>query len=418
VAVATLLPPKAPPAALSARHGAFTVLAIARSQEVKNALASAFSGLHGTDLDIRIGELKTTGAQIVHTQKPDIVVLDVDIEDEQELWALSRIVHERAGIGPVLATASSITAESARRLIRQGVDDFIPQPMTTHDVLDALEVAHRKLRQVRGAGRLGKVFTFLKAAGGMGSTTLAVHTAYNLLHPRKGESASVCLLDLDLHFGTAALYLDLKSNPEIVELVRAPGRLDGELLRNAMSVHASGLHVFGAPTTPVPLEALTAETVGKLLNLAREEYDYVVVDLPPALTGWLDTTLSQSHQILLVTQLTVAAIRQTRRLLDIFSDEGLYSLPLAVVLNRFQRRWGERVRVKEGERALGRRFDYIVGSDYQLMVDALNQGKPLYDVKWRCRVGRHIQALTTGCLAAIAERELAASAPALGPGRP
>lgn len=398
------------------RHGGLKILAIARSQEVKNALAAAVSGMGGTELDVRIGELKTIGAQPVYVEQPDVVVLDVDVADQQEMWLLSRIVHERATVGPVLATAGAITAEGARRLVRQGVDDFIPQPMVQRDVIDALEVATRRLRQIRSAGRaVGRVISFAKAAGGMGSTTLAVHLAHNLLRPAKGQCAQVCLLDLDLHFGDAALYLDLQPKPDVLEIIRSPGRLDGEFLRGAVAVHASGLHVLTAPTSAAPLEALSAETVEKLLTVAREEYDFVVVDLPPALTGWLDTVLTGSDQIFLVTQLSVPAVRQTRRLLDLMSDEGLYNLPLSVVLNRYRRRWGERVRFKESEKALGRRFDFLIGSDYRLVIDALNQGKPLYEIKRWSRVGKQIRAMTAACLKSMAEREQPAATPGLAP---
>ena len=406
----------APGSGFARRHGGLRLLAIVRSQEVKNALASAVSGMDGVEMDVRMGELKEIGAQPVHVQRPDIVVLDVDANDQQEMWLLSRIVHERAGIGPVLATASQVTAEGVRRLVRQGIDDFIPQPATQRDVLDAFEVASRKLRQIRTSGRkFGRVITFLKASGGMGTTTLAMHYAYNLLRPGRKQRATVCVIDLDLHFGAAALYFDLESKPEILEIVRSPERLDGAFLRTASVVHASGLHVLTAPSTAMPLEALTGETVEKLLQAAREEYEYVVVDLPPALTSWLDTVLSLSDQIFLVTQLSVPAVRQSRRLLELLSDEGLYNLPLAVVLNRYRRRWRDRVRLRQCEKALGRRFDYRIGSDYDLVVDALNQGKPIYQIRRWSRVGRQIRALTQSSLKTLAEHEPAAPALAIAP---
>jgi pilus assembly protein CpaE len=404
----------APGMKLRRRAAGLRVLAIVRSQETSNALAAAISSLEGVELDLRIGELKTTGAQAVYVEGPDVVVLDVDVDDQQDMWLLSRIVHERASVGPVLATAAAVNAEGVRRLVRQGVDDFIPQPLTQRDVLDAIEVAQRKLRQIRSAGRrLGRVVSFLKAAGGMGSTTLALHVAYNLLHPDKERRAEVCVLDLDLHFGTAALQMDLDAKPEILEIINAPGRLDGDFLRGAMAVHRSGLHVLTAPAPAVPLDALSAETVEKLLTVAREEYDFVVVDLPPVLTGWLDLVLGSSDQIFLVTQLSVPAIGQSRRLLDLLGDEGLYNLPLAVVLNRYRRRWGERVRLRESEKALGRRFDHLIGSDYRLMVDALNQGKPLYEIRRWSRVGRQIRGMTRAWLASASAREPQAAASAL-----
>ena len=153
--------------------------------------------------------------------------------------------------------------------MRNGIDDFVPQPLDQQSLLDAIDVSKRKIRMNRGGGPSGgQVITIGRAKGGMGATTLAVNLALSLIEPKDKEGPKrVCLLDLDLQFGDAALYLDLDPRSDLVDIVQKPTRLDTSLLLGAMTEHKSGLEVLQAPIEPMPLGALRTETVGRILSL-------------------------------------------------------------------------------------------------------------------------------------------------------
>jgi len=191
-----------------------------------------------------------------------------------------------------------------------------------------------------------------RAKGGMGASTLAAHIALALREKRhrRDPERAVALLDLDLQFGDLALMLDLEPSKEMVEIIRDPARLDGDLLRASMTRHASGLFVLPAPGEVVPLDAMPLTTAVRLIELAREEFEYVVLDLPLAVPRWLEAVLQHTDQMVAVTQLNVAAIRQTRRWLDFLKEEGLYDLPVSLVLNRYVWRLSERARLRQAIR--------------------------------------------------------------------
>jgi pilus assembly protein CpaE len=390
---------------------AHAVLALVRSNELKNALTAALADRRGFALEVLVGELKATNLALVERlDQADILFLEVDTGDEQELATLRRIADEHRGRAPILATTRELTGPAMRQLIRQGIDDFVPQPVRAQDVADALDDAARRLHRLRHGGRpRGKVLGFIHAKGGVGATTLALHTALVLQRPpaRRAPAPKVCVLDLDLQFGDAALYLDLEPRQEILEIIRTPQRCDGMLLQGAMTRHGSGLAVLPAPRQPVPLEALRMETAGQLVDLAAEEFDYVVVDLPLALAGWVGTVLGRLDQLFVVTQLNVPAIRQTRRLLDLLQEEGLLNLPIAIVLNRHVWSLTERSRLKQAVTSLGRPIDHFVPDNAALALEAANRGMPIYDVRRHSRLGRAIAAMAQACA-----RRLAAAAPA------
>lgn len=119
------------------------------------------------------------------------------------------------------------------------------------EVLEALRIALCKHQRVERPPQpvRGAVVTFMRASGGMGATTLAINAAYALTRSTDAVPPRVCVLDLDPQFGNVALYLDLGYGRGIVDIIRSPSRLDGELLRGAMLQHHSGMHVLTAPDT-------------------------------------------------------------------------------------------------------------------------------------------------------------------------
>jgi pilus assembly protein CpaE len=171
-----------------------------------------------------------------------------------------------------------------------------------------------------------------------------------------------------------------------------------------MTRHKSGLFVLPAPGEFVPLDALPAAAAVKLIELAREEFDFVVVDLPLAIPQWLEAVLQQTDQLCVVTQLNVAAIRQTRRLLDFIKEEGHYDLPVSVVLNRHVWRFSERARLKQATRALGQPIDHYLPEDAALALEAVNRGTPLFELRRRARLSRALRELAAASVKTLEER--------------
>jgi pilus assembly protein CpaE len=397
-----------------ATHGDIMLLAVMRSAETESQLTEALHGYNGTKLDIRVGALKALAPDLAR-ERPDLLFVDVDVDDPEDMEALNRITVGAAGSGtPILATSSRLTPSAVRRLLRDGIADFVPQPLARVDLIEAINGALGRRSQASAPEPGGAVITFLHACGGVGASTLAVNTAAALVHPKWRVTHKVCLIDLDVQFGSAALYLDLEPGMQLVQMAREPDRLDPELLRGALIHHRSGIEVLSGPPSPMPLESLRPQLVGALLDHARREFDFTVIDLPQALTSWTETVLTRSDLIFVVTQLNVAAVRQTHRLLTALQEEGFYQLPVKLVLNRYEGGLltGHPVRRRQAEKALGRPFDYYVPNAYEMIIDALNQGRTVLELRPRTKYCRQLRkmlehALPKGRLAAPGVRATA-----------
>ena len=380
-----------------------TVTAVLRSGETAAALRQALTGMNGTRIEVKVGTLGDIAANAAAgAPAPGIWLLDVDASNSAEVELLAQIVQRNGQKAPVIATAANTSAQTMRQLMRVGVVDVVPQPITREDLVAALEYASQvqSVAQAADSGSRARIIAFVKGGGGVGATTLAVQSACVLAGMGKSNEPVACLLDLDFQFGTAALYLDLPGKVDYHELVAAPERIDGALLRGMMSKHSTGLEVLAAPAEVLPLDTITPEFITAALNVAGREFKYVLMDMPEAWTNWSYRALQGADLIIVVTQLTVAGVRQARRQLDTLAAQGIEEGRVRMALNRFEPGWGKSVRVREAEKALGHKVDFFIVNDYSTVSEAINQGVALSRIKARTKVEKCIRKMIEDSISA------------------
>jgi pilus assembly protein CpaE len=291
----------------------------------------------------------------------------------------------------VLATAEQADFEGIRRLMRMGVADFIPQPMSQVDVRNALNVALSKLSQPVSAD--GKIITFLRSCGGAGATTIAVQAAQTLAHMHRKEPKRVCLIDFDLQFGNIALSLDLEENVGIQQILESPSRLDGDFFLGSILRHRSGIDVLATPERIIPLNAMSGDTAYEIVDMARSIYDYVVVDMPLAWTDWTSFVVGTSHVVGLVTDINVTAVQRCRRLLNLIAEQELDDIPLTIIANRFKGGFSAKSRKRQAEKALGAPITHFIRADAEVACAARDRGVVLSEVKKRSVIEKDIESL-------------------------
>lgn len=369
-----------------------SVLAVMRSEEHVAHVREAFADM-GVRLEARVNGVEPLPVTFSDSRTPDMILFDIDPENPSALDRLSRVVKDAQPGTAVVATAPGATIDSVRRVMRLGVVDFIPQPLARGDIVGALQAsAARRLSHVGGADRKGCVISFIHSCGGAGATTLAVEAASELLRRHKKEGSPVCLADLDVQFGNVSVALDIQGKFGLMQLLEAKMRLDGSFLRGAVSRHASGLEVLTAPGHIVAMDTLTREFVDELIDIAREEYRHMVIDLPHTCAEWTLEVLARSDLIVLVGEINVSAIYRMRHTLELLSEEGLAEVPTMVVVNRFNKDWGYAKRLKNAEAALGRSIDCFVRYDATAS-EARDKGVPLRDLKPGSKIEKDVKRL-------------------------
>ncbi|HYD29646.1 MAG TPA: AAA family ATPase [Azospirillaceae bacterium] len=374
----------------------YRIGAVLRTAELHQAVAAALALEPGLAGVLQRGTLANLGTRALEAMGADLLLLDADLDDAADMAVLARLIEEVAHSFPIVVTAKDPTVDGSRRLMRLGIMDLIPQPIIANDLVAAIAAARHRVGSASSGGsrsRRGRVVSFLKACGGAGATALAVHAASQLAR-QPGGAERVGLLDLDLQFGTVALYLDLGVTTGVLELIQTPDRLDGSLLRGLMTADGKGLDVLASPEPVVPLELMSADLASRLVEVASAEYDHVLVDLPHAWSIWTRSILEASDAIVLVTPMSVPGIRQCRRQIATLEAEGLGSVPLLVVANRHERGlFGKSSRQREAERALGREISLFVPDDARAMAVAIDAGSTLLDTHEGAKVLKAVSAL-------------------------
>jgi pilus assembly protein CpaE len=220
----------------------------------------------------------------------------------------------------------------------------------------------------------------------------------------------VCVLDLDIQLGSAALYLDLPSKSSVIDLHGAIARVDGSMLRTAMAHHRCGVDVLAAPAHVQPLEELTPEGIMRLLLIARREYREIMIDLPPVWTRWTRALIRGSDALVLILQPSVPAVRQAKRQLDTLLEEGLEDVPVTLIMNRVEqqslfRRPMNEVTLNDAATALGRKIAYTVPNDYASMIQAINQGLPLFEVNGAQAIAKRVAENIDSILAQVSAHQ-------------
>jgi pilus assembly protein CpaE len=214
---------------------------------------------------------------------------------------------------PIILLVSGDASTLLDAALEAEVADVVPLPQLPENVVFAVRKASRPGRRGADGRRRGKIITVFSPKGGTGKTVTATNLAASLA---KHERKDALLLDLDLQFGDAAIMLGLEPEKTIHDLVVAPGELDSEKLAGYVAKHDSGLDVLPAPLRPEEAELVTEGKLARLLDVARESYDVIVVDTSPFFHGPMLATLDRTDQLLVLCALDVPTVKNVRLSLE------------------------------------------------------------------------------------------------------
>src|SRR4026209_430945 len=313
-------------------------------------------------------------------------------------------VHDIASIrehtqAPIILLASGESSQLLNEALETDVADVLLLPQLADNVVFAVrKAAHtgRRLEAEGGGGKRGRILTVFSPKGGTGKTVTATNLASAFA---KYEKKRTLLIDLDLQFGDAAIMLGLEPEKTIYDLVVAPGELDSEKLAGYTTRHASGLDILPAPLRPEDAELVTEAKLARLLEVARESYDVIVVDTSPFFHGPMLATLDRTDELLLICGLDVPTLKNVRLSLQTLE---LLSFPpdrIKLVLNRANSTVG--MKPMEVEGALEREISFGVPSD-RIVPLAVNRGNPAVVSDPKAEFSKAVRAMAKDLVAAQA----------------
>ena len=318
---------------------------------------------------------------------PEVLIVDISGTD-LPLSQMDRLAEVCDPSVRVIVVGDRQDVGLFRSLLRTGVADYILKPV--HLALIAPHLNGKSDVAIGGgSARNGKLIVVSGACGGVGATTVAVNLAW---HMAVQDHRRVALVDLDLYGQAMALQLDIKTDGGLLEAVASSAQLDPQFLENAMTQAHPRLAVLtGEVAWSDPID-FKVEQLEELIKVLEHFHHYVVIDLPRRPGPIYTYLLRRAHLRIMVTNRTLASIRDCGRMLELSDNIGGR---VVVVLNDDRPDNARMLAVNDLERALRRQFDLKIAycKNAAAQIDGSASNQPLAAVH---RVfGRAIEALAS-----------------------
>ena len=341
------------------------------------------------------GGLRNAVQSLSVSASPQILFVDLSESGDplNDINALAEVCEP----GTVVIAAGQVNdVRLYRDLIASGIQDYLLKPFSADQLRESFAHAQAVFNAPKhtdtAVERPHVMAAVIGARGGNGASTLATSIAWLL-----GDKAqrSTALLDLDVHFGTGALALDLEPGRGLTDAIENPSRIDGLFIERAMVKANEKLAVLSAEA-PINQPLLTdGAAFFQLQEELRGAFECTVIDLPRTMLVQHPHLMSDVHATVIVTELTLAAARDVIRLLSWMKSNAPQTKVL-VVANKVMPTGAGEITRKDFEASIERKIDYLVPLDVKVATQAAKLGKTVAEA------GKGSKA--SGALADIANR--------------
>ena len=324
------------------------------------------------------GGLRNAVQSLSVSASPNILFVDMSESGDpiNDINALAEVCEP----GTVVIAAGQVNdVRLYRDLLSSGIQDYLLKPLSLDQVRESLTMAQALLAAPKHADMLDDKPHHMTAVvgvrGGVGASLVSTSLAWVMSEQAGRQTA---LLDLDIHFGTGALTLDLEPGRGLIDAIDNPSRIDGLFIERAMVRASDKLSLLSAEA-PIHQPVMTdGSAFFQLEEELRNAFEMTIVDIPRQVLIPFPHLVAEAGTILHVSDVTLAAARDTIRLLSWFK-QNVPGARVILVANKFQSTIGELSR-KEFESSIERDIDVMIPFDPKLVSQAAKLGKSYAEI--------------------------------------
>ena len=386
---------------MAAKGHQITALLIAPNRRMAEQFVSSAANTRAFQI---VGDLQTYPApqaleSKIRQLRPEVVLLDV----ATNLEAATELIRHATSLNPPIHVVGLHThndSEAILRSLRFGATEFLYAPFEV-SIQEAAISRIQKLLQPTGAvdRAKGRIVSFASTKPGSGASTLAVQTGYAL---RRATGRRVLVADFDLLCGSTAFYLNAEHDYSFVDVLQHSGALSHDFW-STVTVDADGIDVLPAPDMPFT-GAIDQKKVNEVLEHARNNYDWTVVDLPCIFNRLSLVTAMESDRAFLISTPELASLHLARRAVKLLSQIGMDSQKFQVLINRMVSR--DDLGTGNLTKLFDCRVDTSLPDDRLGIQRVVTLGKP---IESETDLGRAIDTLAGKLMGALPERNPAGS---------
>ena len=350
------------------------------------------------------GGLRNAVQSLSITASPNILMVDLS-ESGDPLNDINGLAEVCEPGTVVIAVGQVNDVRLYRDLLGSGIHDYLLKPLSPGQLRDALINAQAVFASPKhhDAGTVKKHIStaVIGTRGGVGASTLATSLAWLFSADHKMPTA---LLDLDVHFGTGALSLDLEPGRGLTDAIENPSRIDGLFIERAMIRANDNLAILSAEA-PMNSPLMTdGAAFVQLEEEFRQAFEMTVVDLPRNMLINFPHLLAEVNVVLLVTEMTLASARDAIRILSWLKTNASH-VQTVVIANKVQSGVAE-ISKADFEASIERKIGYTIPYDVKAAANAAKLGQTFADANRSAKAGSAIRDIAKAVMG-IGEGEVA-----------
>lgn len=372
--------------------GAVAAMAFVTDVETGQAIATRFQE-RGLSAVVSAGGVRKSVEKFQSSPSPKLLFIDLSglAQPMNEIDSLAEVCEPGT---TVVAVGDKNDVGLYRTLTSAGITDYLVKPLSAEAIDMAMDAAAEVPTSPDGESAAnGTVLAFIGAHGGVGTTTLAVNTAYAIASEMGKQ---VAIVDLDLKFGSVSLALDVEPGRGLREALQHPERIDSLFVAGAAIGVSDRLYVLGSEE---PLEdgvEFHSDALELLLTELRRSFEVVVLDIPRALAVQQQAALADAT-VAVVSDMSLLGVRDTLRLSG-FAKRAFSDGKIITVINRVGGDRKGEVPKGDFEKGIEGKIDIMVPEDKKTLAIASHAGKAIASVAKRSKVANAMRAIAKAAL--------------------
>lgn len=349
--------------------------------------------LSKTHVTVHMGGLDAAVELYSDTATPNLVIVEArEVRRDPLMAQLEALASVCDPASKVIVVGASNDIVLYRELIRSGISEYLMAPLHPMQIIETIA----NLYAAPESDPIGKVFAFVGAKGGSGSSTIAHNFAWSMASQL---GIATTLVDLDLPFGTAGLDFNQDPAQGVADALVAPERLDDVLLERLLVRCDEKLHLFAAPAVIDRDYDIDPQAFETMIDIVRGSSPAVVIDMPHGWSSWTRQTLMAADEIIVSATPDLASLRNAKNICDIFVAARPHDAKPRLVLNQVGVVKRPEIPVKDFAEAIGIEPLLVLPFDPQLFGTAANNGQMLAQLNPNARAAQgflHLAKVLTG----------------------
>ena len=351
-------------------------VAFVTDRETRDSMLGAVRRKGWAENRVVLGSIEEAAQALAKVVTPSLIILDIS-ESQDAMADLNRLAESCDPGTRVIAVGAVNDVALFRTLMGAGVEDYLVKPLDEDALFEALDrepvVPVAAPEQSTKADAETKRVFVVGARGGVGTGTIALNLAWMAAHE---EDRKTALVDTDVYFGTAALAFDIEPGAGMREALENPSRIDSLFIERAMVKQSEKLALLTCEEGLGQSCQMTSEAMETLLAEVEQSYPFVVLDVPRFLVPNLLPLMDGECTILLVTELSLAGMRDSLRLLRAFKEFSPKA-KVKLVANKVGMAKSVEMAVKDFERGAEAAINFSIPYDLKPAAEADAAGKAM-----------------------------------------